>query len=55
VSGATTSSGTLRISTADLARSGRSAVTSIRYTVLTVDAAGLRWAGGSPSTTVSAP
>jgi Flp pilus assembly pilin Flp len=54
-SGATSSSGTLRVSTADLARSGRSAVTSIRYTVLTVDAAGLRWAGGSPSTTLSAP
>lgn len=55
VSGATTSSGTLRVSTADLARSGRSAVTSIRYTVLTVDAAGLPWVGGSPSTTLSAP
>jgi Flp pilus assembly pilin Flp len=55
VSGATTSSGTLRVTTADLARSGRSAVTSIRYTVLTVDAAGLRWVGGSPSTTLSAP
>jgi Flp pilus assembly pilin Flp len=55
VSGSTGSSGTLQITTADLARSGRSPITSIRYTVLTVDAAGLRWVGGSPSTTLSAP
>jgi Flp pilus assembly pilin Flp len=55
VSGATSSSGTLQVSTADLARSGKSPVTSIRYTVTTVDAAGLRWVGGSPSTTLSAP
>ena len=55
VDGTTSSSGALRVSSADLARTGKSAVTAIRYTVIDVDAGRLDWNGEQASVTVSAP
>jgi Flp pilus assembly pilin Flp len=55
VDGETDGAGVLSLRTADLERTGRNAVGSLRYTVVDLDADGLSWAGGSTSVTISAP
>lgn len=55
VDGETDGAGALSLRTDELARTGRNAVSSLRYTVVDLDAEGLSWAGGSTSVTISAP
>lgn len=55
VDGETDGAGVLSLRTDDLERTGRNAVSTLRYTVVDLDADGLSWAGGSTSVTISAP
>jgi Flp pilus assembly pilin Flp len=55
IDASTTSSGTVALSTDGLARTGRNAVSSVRYTLVDLEPGSLRWSGASSSVTLAAP